>query len=296
MNFEIANVTFALKFDYPLTPQDLDSTFISFLKTPNASSATDIDISFKLDNMPDTTEMTKIFDCSQSWYMFKNGFNYYMVTKSPNLDNKPIWVVSFDHNIKRVTVYLGNRAIIKSNDRVTVPNLISFPVGQILLMYFLSHIKGALIHAAGLGFNGRGYIFPGKSGAGKSTLTRQFAHRNDFEFLSDDRIAVRKIDNQLNIFGTPWPGDAGIALNKSVNLSGIFFITQANYNRIEEIKPQKALEKLLPVVSIPWYDKEVMIKILDFCDDLFSNIPAYELYFKPDSEVVDVFKIFVSRQ
>src|SRR4030042_3082840 len=153
-----------------------------------------------------------------------------MVLKPPTSDKKPAWVARFDHNIKRVTLFLGERAIIKTDDRVKVPNLISFPVGQILLMYFLSHSKGALIHAAGLGFNGRGYLFPGKSGAGKSTLSGQFANFSNFELLSDDRIAVRKIDDKFRIFGTPWPGDAGIALNKSVNLSGIFFIRHGTEN------------------------------------------------------------------
>jgi hypothetical protein len=119
---------------------------------------------------------------------------------------------------------------------------------------------------------------------------------DDYEFLSDDRIIVRKMDKTFKAFGTPWPGEAGIAVNKNVALSGIFFISQASFNKIEEIKPQRAMERLLPVVSIPWYDKEVLVKILDFCEDLISNVPVYELYFKPDIEVADVFKDFVSKK
>jgi hypothetical protein len=224
--------------------------------------------------------------------MFKNGSIYYMTQDTLSLDDKPLWVARFDHKIKKVTIFFNERAVFKNNDNATVPNLISNPVGQILLMYFLSNNKGALVHAAGLCFRDRGYIFPGKSGAGKSTISRQLAGLDDYEFLSDDRIIVRNMDKTFKAFGTPWPGEAGIAVNKNVALSGIFFISQASFNKIEDIKPQKAMERLLPVVSIPWYDKEVMVKILDFCEDLISNVPVYELYFKPGNEIINIFQRF----
>jgi hypothetical protein len=163
-------------------------------------------------------------------------------------------------------------------------------------MYILARRQGALLHASGLYINGRGYIFPGKSGAGKSTITRQFAVRGDTGLLSDDRIVVRKIDGAFKAYGTPWPGEARIAFNKSVPLAGIFFINHGSANQIKEISPQKALARLLPVTSIPWYDREVMDKILTFCEDLISSVPIYELDFKPSVEVVDVLEQFVSAQ
>jgi hypothetical protein len=291
----IANVSFSLKFNAPLTPSDFDKTFNSFLKTNNDSASIDIEISFNLDTPPNTTKLTKIYDGGLSWSMFKNSCNYYMMQNPSSLENKPQWVTSFAQKIKKVTIFVDKSLVFKNNERFTVPNLISNPVGQILLMYFLSNNKGALIHAAGAEFEGRGYIFPGKSGAGKSTLTRQLACIDGFSVLSDDRIVVRKTENTFKAFGTPWPGEAGTVVNRSVNLSGIFFISHASSNKIKDLKPQKALEKLLPVVSIPWYDKEVMIKILDFCGELVSNIPAYEFQFKPDNKAIDVFKKFVTR-
>jgi serine kinase of HPr protein (carbohydrate metabolism regulator) len=163
-------------------------------------------------------------------------------------------------------------------------------------MYILARRHGALLHAAGIDINGKGYIFPGKSGAGKSTITRQFAALGDTGLLSDDRIVVRKIEGGFKAYGTPWPGEAGIALNKSVPLAGIFFINHGSANRIREITPKEALARLLPVTSIPWYDREVMDRILTFCEDLISSVPIYELDFKPSVEVVDVFERFVSAQ
>jgi hypothetical protein len=151
-----------------------------------------------------------------------------------------------------------------------------------------------LVHAAGININGRCCVFPGRSGAGKSTLSRQFLNGTGAELLSDDRIILRKIDDIFKAFGTPWPGDAGIAENKNFPLYGIFFIHHAGENMIREIKPREAIERLMPVTSIPWYDEKTMSDILSICEDLVFNVPAYDLHFKPDKEVVDYLEKFVS--
>ena len=77
-------------------------------------------------------------------------------------------------------------------------------------------------------------------------------------------------------------------------LNRCFFINHASDNRIKEITTGQALRRLLPVTSIPWYDREIMSEILTFCEDLISNVPIYDLHFKPTEEVVDVFEKFVS--
>jgi len=248
------------------------------------------DVSFEKKNLQ------KVFDTNESWSMYLNEDNEYLFALNPpSPSGEPVWLARSKRDFQNITVFLNNPYRDTKGDNLQLFNPFGYPLDQILLMYFLAQREGALIHAAGLCFNDRGYIFPGKSGAGKSTISRQLAGLDYYEFLSDDRIIVRKIDKTFRAFGTPWPGEAGIALNKNVALSGIFFISQASFNKIEEIKPQKALERLLPVVSITWYDKEVMVKILDFCEDLISNVPLYELHFKPGNEIIDVFQNFVSK-
>jgi len=112
--------------------------------------------------------------------------------------------------------------------------------------------------------------------------------------LSDDRMIVRKIDGNFKAYGTPWPGDAGIAVNKSVPLRAMLFLHRGKQNEIRELTPQQALEQLLPVASIPWYDRDVLPDILDFCDDLITNVPSYELHFRPEPGVVDLLASFAA--
>jgi len=288
MNMEIAGVNFAVRCQYPLSGDRLPGTYRQFIKG-TISPGKDINVNVRIEtgNMPDTRQMTKIFDTGQSWSMFRQNDDYLLSLNFPTVNGQAIWLATFNVLCDDISIYCSDLLMNKETGLTTYFTPLSYPLDQLLLMYMLAGKSGALLHAAGVSMNNRGYIFPGRSGAGKSTLSRLFLGRDTAEMLSDDRIIIRKIDGKFKAFGTPWAGEAGIAVNKSVNLSGIFFITQANSNRIEEIKPQNALERLLPVVSIPWYDKEVMIKILDFCEDLISDVPAYELFFKPDNEVAD---------
>jgi hypothetical protein len=296
MRISIAGVNVAISCQNSVTLQDYEPIYFSFLDNENKSANVDITITIGINNFPDMSMHKKIFDSGQAWSMFMNNEDYFFIMNPHDSHKTPLWAAQFDHSVQNVTIFIGKKLVSKRNNMVMVPNLVCYPLDQILLMYYLAQRNGVLIHAAGLCFQDRGYIFPGKSGAGKSTISRQLAGLNGYRFLSDDRIIIRKSNETFKAFGTPWPGEAGIAANTSVPLSGIFFISQASYNKIEEIKPQEATERIFPVVSIPWYDKEVMVKILDFCEDLVSNVPVYELHFKPDIEVADVFKEFVSKK
>lgn len=267
--------------------------FIKSTDSENGPVAVNIDL--KIDNLPGTEHLKKIFDSDQSWSMFMNEDEYFLTLSPPALDKKAVWLARFHRSFDKATIYCSEMLMREVNGETKLGNPFSYPLDQLLLMYILSRRDGIIIHAAGIIMNERGYIFAGKSGAGKSTISRLFAFRSGIEVLSDDRIVIRKIDDTFMAFGTPWPGEAGIAVNRGVKLSGIFFITQASYNRIEEIKPQKALENILPVVSIPWYDENIMTKILNFCEVVISNIPSYKLHFKPGTEVADVFEKFLPK-
>jgi len=293
INLEIAGVNFAILYRDSIILQDSDPAYKSFLKTERDTAAIDINIDLNLNNIPDTERLKKIFDSGQSWSMFRDNDNYCLALHPP-VFQEPLWLARINREFTKVTVYCSEKLISASDGRVMVSNPVSYPLDQLLLMYVLTQNQGAIFHAAGIDINNKGYIFAGRSGAGKSTLSRQFAAKKYPVLLSDDRVVIRKIDKAFMTFGTPWPGEEGIAINKSVPLSGIFFISHGSDNKIKEIDKKEALERLLPVTSIPWYDQEIMTKILNFCEDVISNIPAYKLHFKPDFEVVDVLEKFAS--
>jgi hypothetical protein len=290
MIIQIAGVTFLIHAHRTLILKNTNPFYIHFLQSEGYSEHSDINVTLDFDHMPDTKNLSNIFDGGESWSMWQTSNHYLITMHSHASDSKLLWAAEFDRAAKIATVYPADSPV----ENTEVFNPFGYPIDQILLMYFLAQREGALIHAAGMDINGKGYIFPGKSGAGKTTLSKQFVAKNHQGLLSDDRIVIRKYNAGFMAYGTPWPGEGKIAVNKSVPLNGIFFILHGRSNRIEEIKPADAFEKLLPVVSIPWYDKEIMLKIISFCEDLTSRIPAYTLHFRPDTEMVEYFEKFVS--
>jgi hypothetical protein len=296
IHIEIGGLSFVISNDLSNVFQEPEPAYRSFLQNVNSQhrhSPANIEIRFQLGGMPGTENLEKVFDSNQSWSMFQDEDNYCMMRNPPAL-KEPFWLAKINRNFSEATVYLNEKLASQIVDKVVQSNPISYPLDQVLLMYILAQKHGALLHAAGIDVNGRGYMFPGKSGAGKSTIIEQFADMEEIGLLSDDRIVVRKTDGAFRSYGTPWPGEAGIAENRSAPLSGIFFIKHGSSNRIKKLTPKEALKRLLPVTSIPWYDREVMPKVLTICEDLILNVPTYELSFKPTVEVVDVFKKFVS--
>jgi hypothetical protein len=177
--------------------------------------------------------------------------------------------------------------VTRSNGKALVRNPVSYPLDLILLMYLLAEKRGAVVHCAGASIDGNGFIFPGCSGAGKSTLANILASRENVHVLGDDRIIARRTGNSLKVCGTPWLGTAARCRNQSAPLKGIAFPGRGQANSFKRIPTSAALEKLLPLVSVPWFDKTVMPHVLQFCGELVSATPCYELLFRPDNSVLE---------
>jgi hypothetical protein len=294
---EIGGVNFSINVPgkTPCLLLEHDPTYGSFFikenKRKNKSAGTiDIKINLELGNLPDTGKLTKIFDSDQSWLMYREDDIYWTVLHPP-AHEKPIWAARFNRDVKEVTVFCSERFIQKSNGKTMILNPVRYPLDQLLIMYILARHRGAVIHAAGIEMNGKGFVFAGPSGAGKSTLARLFnastaQNKTGAWVLSDERIVTRKMNGTFKAYGTPWHGEEAITRNKCVPLAGIFFLNHGKENSVKQLKPQQALDRMLKVISIPWYDRDVLSEVLRFCEDLITHVPLFELHFTPGLEVV----------
>ncbi|MBA4374505.1 MAG: hypothetical protein C0402_16770 [Thermodesulfovibrio sp.] len=294
LNLEIARVNFRIQCRQAITLRELPPAYTGFLlNAPPDDETVNFDIELRLNKSSDISAMKKIFDTAGSWSMYRKEDVYCIALDPPALNNKIVWSADFNTRMENAAVYCSDLLTAEAEGTVIVESPVRYPLDQFLLMYILAQRKGMLAHAAGLKIDGKGYLFPGRSGAGKSTLSRQFTGRQS-GILSDDRIVVRRSGDGYKIFGTPWPGELGIAENKSLPLSGIFFLHHSEKSMIKELKPNEAVKRLMPVVSIPWYDEAVMQDILAFCGEVATDIPAYELHFRPDAAVVDFVGSFIA--
>ena len=98
-----------------------------------------------------------------------------------------------------------------------------------------------LLHASVLRYNGKGYPFIAKSGTGKSTHVSMWLQSiEDCDLINDDNPAIRIIDNQAFIYGTPWSGKTPCYRNIKVPLGAISQIVRAEENSVEKLSPTQA--------------------------------------------------------
>ena len=257
-----------------------------------SKSGAQVHIQICMDPMPDVSNKTILFEAESSWSIKQDGKFYWIVSNSPMLQ-QPLWIARFNQDFSDGMVYCSDRFKDTQHAKNILFNPVNYPLDQILFIHYLALNDGMLIHSAGWRINGSGWIFAGKSGAGKSTMSNLIGKEIGVTFLSDDRIIIRKIGHEFLMYGTPWPGDAGIAVNQSAPLKGVFFLNQGNENKIAELKSSDAISYLFPVISIPWYDRDKVSLMMDFCESLLAAVPMYELTFRRDETVADFVKEFV---
>jgi hypothetical protein len=116
---------------------------------------------------------------------------------------------------------------------------------RVLYATLLPRVGGMLIHGCGLRHAAVGVVFPGVSGAGKTTLARKAPDADDV--LSDEIVAVRRLDDGWRVFGTPFWGDfarGGISM-RSWPLRTVAFLNQAREVAMTPITSSDATLRLL---------------------------------------------------
>ncbi len=236
--------------------------------------------------------MTRQFDGEDMWSLFRDGDTRYMTHMGWGMD-VPLWSAEFTIDMLSVRVHCGDVLVREEAGQTVVHSPLRYPLDQLLMTYILSRHDGAIVHAAGIECDGQLWLLAGRSGAGKSTAAALLRGWAGIELVSDDRIVVRRQSGAFTGYGTPWPGEARVAANRRAPLGGILFLEQADINAIRPLAPAEALERLLPVVSVPWYEPELFPDVLTFCGELVEQLPVNVFCFRRDAAAADVLTDFV---
>lgn len=160
--------------------------------------------------------------------------------------------------------------------------------GDVLFRNLILHHHGIVVHASAIEWEGKGIIFSAPSGVGKSTQSNLWKRHMNAKILNDDRPAVRMINEQPFLYGTPWSGSSAKFLNKSVPLKAIVLLEQSPEDRIEKLSGYEPARQLLPRCFLPYYDMEYMKLALDTIEKIIASVPVYALKCKPDKDAVEL--------
>ncbi len=251
-----------------------------------------IEVRITSEKMPDYSGFNRFFDSGESWTGYKTGDAYYIVDHHPSLV-APAMVSVLQPERKSVTVYCSE-FIVQKLENGDFLHPFSYPLDQVILSFFLADNMGGIIHSSGWLHDGQALLFPGVSGAGKSTIARLIKKATGEAFLSDDRVVLSKQGSQIMASGTPWAGEEGDALNMSAPLQGLFFIEQGSANYVQSLSPIESIKRLMPVLTVPWYDEARVIKMMDFCDHLLKSVPVFSLTFTKNTALIDQLLAFLN--
>ena len=111
----------------------------------------------------------------------------------------------------------------------------------------LIHFQGILLHSSCVVVDNRAYCFTAPCGTGKSTHVRLWLELFGPRayILNDDKPALRVIDGEIFVFGTPWSGKNDCSRNCRVPFGGIAMVRRAGENAITQMNPDAAFFTLL---------------------------------------------------
>jgi hypothetical protein len=220
-----------------------------------------------------------------SAYAGATGTQFYF--SSPAASGGPYKAAWFDPTFSRGHVVLNASAFPPGAEI----NPLEYPFDELALMHRLALGHGIEVHALGLADDdGSGYLFLGHSGAGKSTTARLWKQQSGVRLLSDDRIILRKQDDNIVMYGTPWHGDAGVASPESAPLTAIFLLEQAPVDELLPLSQTKATAELFARAFVPHYLKSGIQFGLDFADEVTRSVPSSVFRFAPTPGAVEVIR------
>lgn len=161
------------------------------------------------------------------------------------------------------------------------------PLDRVLVLNLLARRRGIILHACGVDDGGQGIVFAGPSDAGKTTLARLWNRVPGARVLGDEALVLREVGGEYRVYGTPWPGEAGLADPGGVPLRRVFFVQHADRNGVRALDPSLKVRKLLAQTVLLPYDREASERIIDSCISIAEAVPAAGLGFVPDDTIAD---------
>ena len=153
-----------------------------------------------------------------------------------------------------------------------------------LILYYLTVINGdILIHASGVNYNGKGYIFSGVSGKGKTTMAKIW-DVTGAKVIHDDRLIIRLDADNYIMHNTPVYDNEEPRFSA---LNSLYLIEHGTVNRSVPMAGAPAISLIMAnCIQHNWNPFNIE-RLLGSVSGMCSRIPVYRLEFIPDKNVID---------
>lgn len=162
---------------------------------------------------------------------------------------------------------------------------------ELLMVGFYSHASlqsTLLMHASAVAHEGQSIVFTAPSGTGKTTQAELWAKHKGATILNGDKVFLKKEDDGIHAWGSPWKGSSPYAENASAPLRAIVALEQAEENSIRKLEGFEVLEYVVPHVFFPSWDERCEQAVLTFLDQVLGETEVYLLKCRPDEAAVEL--------
>jgi len=243
----------------------------------------DIRLRARWDDLSRKNNGKLIFDSGDLWKLYSENGSYCFRFTSPIMGAHPYKMATFAKGFDSGEVYL-HESYFNQNQHIYP---LEYPLDELIINNFLARGRGVEVHACGiLNSRGQGYLFVGQSTAGKTTMAKLWENEPG-TILSDDRIILRRMEDTIWMYGTPWHGEAMLASSSRAQLTAVYFLEKGQKNELVVQKPSDSISRLFACSFPPFYNRDALDFTLTFLEDITKSVPCSELKFTPDKSVTE---------
>lgn len=208
------------------------------------------------------------------WSVYKQNGDLLLVTNFPDSPSKKA-MLKFSLSLREWDLWIENAG--------SETDPLEYPLDGLILYYLTSINANIMIHASGIFYNGRGYLFSGISGKGKTTMASIWDNIGA-QVIHDDRLIIRDIDGILRMFNTPiYQND----VPRNAPIDRIFLIEHGDENMIRPLREASAVSHIISNCIQHNYSPEMIARFLGSVSLMCSKIPVATLSFKPDRSIIE---------
>lgn len=259
--------------------------FLAATAPPSAADAAEVTIEVRREPIAPARPAATCFDAGRTWTLERDEEGLRYLFYADQLGRTAYRELRLAPGAGR-----GRLTLLPSAFPADAPvNIFEFPLDELLLVNVLGERgDGIEIHSCGLvDAAGRGLLFAGHSGHGKTTTARLWHGRPGVTVLSDDRIVLRRVGDEIRLHGTPWHGDAELAEPRSARLERIAILQHGEANRLLPMAPVEAVAELMARAFLPYHDPLALENAAAFLAEVTQCVPCHRFPFLPHPDSVD---------
>ncbi len=154
---------------------------------------------------------------------------------------------------------------------------------RLVLSQYLPSQDGLLVHGAGYADDRGAVAFLAPTRGGKTTTSRKLP---DGHVLSDDQVALRRIDDAWSAFALPFVGDyARATAPREAPLKALVLLGKSEVASIERVRDARALARVMNCV-VRFVRGAGGGALLSLAGDLVEKTPVYALSLSRDEPVM----------